>query len=1519
MTPHTAAPFRRKALDTALLLACFCLAVPPAHSGGFVTAKDPIIPSRPAVGFTTPPAVVFNNASFTDLLTIGPVNNDPIRTPSTTDPISTVTGNNFHDETDLVIRGRNGLNYVFTRTYNSQKSASAKLGDLGYGWVHSYGMRLVSNDFGNCPNCTAAQDPLNGNGKTSSLTYTDERGGDHNYLVTEDAAHAVTAPQGEFDSLAFNTPAPGQHTLAFRNGAQYMFESEAGVDLRATPGKTARLKSIKNAWGDVLTLSYDTSAWPGRLTGVTDNLGISGRSGLAFTYHPGGRLKDVTDWSGRIWRFTYNANNELTGRSNPLAEVRAYTYHPKHLLHEVIQPLARDGQAVKTVFTYYENARGYTQTDGLGQGDLLDYDLFRKSTRVTDSLGRSRDYHYDENGRMTKLIEPDGGILLFENQGDAIRGKKYDALGYATTYSYRADKTFTGTSDSHGNVTREQDALGNTVDTSYGPLDQIASVKDKRGTVSTTAYAASTTATAQACGDYTQRPKETRLNSLNGSADVLLASQCWNPDATLNTSRQYLDASHYRETRLTYSGNGLNVSQQQSVGLPSGVTVTQTTTYDSLGRKKTKTLKRRASPTNAALIDLTTTYDYDALDRVIKTTDPLGNEALNRFDANGQLWQVTHRYKKSDGTYDERNLVTRTFDAAERVKTETDAEGHVTTYQYDAAGNVLAVTDAEGHTAQVEYDAMNRQTAVIGATGYRTQTAYNQRGEVLSITNANNETVEFEYDALGRKTAQIDPMGYRTEYQYDANGNLTCVIDANAEAGIQPKNADGCTVSTQYDELNRPIRVKDAQNGVTQTAYDRAGHRLSVTDAENKTHSFAYDDLGRLNSETDPAGKSTAYQTDEAGNLYQKTNRLNEVSRYSYDPGNRLTRIDNLKDNSAETFGYDAAGNRNAAANGTVSYAFTWDRLNRLTGKTDSRGRSLAFTFDKVGNLLTKTTYQGSTTRYTYNAANRLVSLRNPDYLQVDYQYDPAGRLLTRVMSSGAKSVHQYDAAGRLSYLAQYDAAGALIADSLYTRDRLGHILTQTDLGALTSYGYDPLYRLKTADYPGTANDELFTYDLVGNRKTATKGSLTANANTRYYNYTAGTNRLADIRIGSIAGTLESGFVHDDEGRMTSQTGVGAKTLAWDAKGRLWTLTNGSSTEVYAYDPMDYRIGRSGGALGNLDYFLEGEHLESVYQSGALREKYFRGSSTDELVAAYLTDTDGKLKPFLFHHDQVNSVSAVSGHNGGVIQSVSYGAFGAPQSTTGSSPNRLKYTGREDEGNGCYYYRARYYCSDIGRFISEDPLGFAAGDVNFYAYVGNDAVNASDPSGLAAYLGAKPIADGPDKKNFPHHTVILMIPDNPKDFGNRTGWKDMGNGYISSTLSGQPSEGDQWITAIPSNPDNKLIYTPNHPSDQIQNLTELQRIPTPNGMTDTQHISGLIKSAASYKNNAQYNLAPVEEGGYNSNSFTAGVIRSAGGTPPKIDYSAPGYPKPLPLNTGTSAYPSTLNSNMTRAVYSKKR
>jgi RHS repeat-associated protein len=1305
-----------------LVAGCLTIgSVSPVLAGGYV---DSNVVLRPATAINTGAVSVtptFNNDQFNDKLLIGTVNNDPIRTPSTADPVSTVTGNNYHDETDLVIRGRNGLNTVFTRTYNSAPSSTTVDRGMGFGWTHSYLMRLKSNDFGDCPNCTSTQKPENGNNKTSSVTYTDERGGDQNYLVNE-TSFSVTSPKGVYDTLALDSPAVGQHTLSFRNGVKYIFETPSG-SLKSTPNVVARLKFVDNAWGDRLTLSYDGA---GRLSSVTDNLGISGRSGIVFTYDGNGRMKDVTDWTARKWSFAYDAAGNLQSMTNPLTQVLTYSYEVlKHLLTSISKPLLRDGKLVQTKFKYYENGRTFQQTNSFDVGDTLDYDLYRKSTRVTDARGFIRQYYYDDNGRMTKLVEPDGAVLLFENQGDAIRSKKFDALGYATTYSYRADKALTGTSDQFGNVTRELDALNRTVDMTYGPFDQVATTKDKRGTISTTIFGS----TISGC-DYTNRPKETRVSALAGSSNVLMASLCWNSNATPNYSRTYFDNIRYRETRLTYepASNGLNVSQEQMVGMPSGITITKTYTYDSLGRKKTETLKRRAGPTNTALINLTTSYDYDALDRVVKATDSLGNEVINNFDANGQLWKVTHRYK-NDTVFDVRDIATRTFDAADRIKTETNAIGNLTTYTYDESGNVIAVLDAEGHTTRFEYDPMNRKTASVDATGYRNETILSLRGDVLGARNANDEKVSFEIDALGRKTAAIDARGYRSEFSYDENGNLTCFIDANAVAGLQPRNTFNCSEFRVYDELNRVTKIVDALNGETSFTYDFAGNRLTVKDAENKTWRFAYDDLGRLSSETDHSAKVTSYKQDEAGNVYEKTNRLNEITRATYDNGNRLTRVDYLKDNSLELFSYDAAGNRYFASNVTVVYLMDYDRLNRLTRKDDSRGQFTTFSYDGVGNMLTKTTFQGSKTSYVYNAANRLVMLRNPDYTQVDYQYDPAGRLLSRVTAAGARTSYQYDANGWLTKLAQFDAANNGVSDTSYTRDRVGNILTQADtVGAgtgTTTFTMDALYRLATADYPGTVNDERFTYDKVGNRKTYTKGSLVANASTRYYNHDPGTNRLQDVRVGSAGGALESSFFYDFEGRLTNQTGPSAKAITWDAKGRVRTV----SGETYTYDPMDYRIGRTGGSVGAREYFLEGEHLESEYSGSQLRAKYFRGSTVDELVGAWMTDTDGKLKPFLFHQDQVTSTSAVTGHNGGTTQSIKYAAFGTVQSSTGASPNRNKYTGREDDGTGLMYYRARYYDASLGRFISEDPLGYAAGDVNFYQYTSNNPINANDPSG----------------------------------------------------------------------------------------------------------------------------------------------------------------------------------------------
>ena len=117
-------------------------------------------------------------------------------------------------------------------------------------------------------------------------------------------------------------------------------------------------------------------------------------------------------------------------------------------------------------------------------------------------------------------------------------------------------------------------------------------------------------------------------------------------------------------------------------------------------------------------------------------------------------------------------------------------------------------------------------------------------------------------------------------------------------------------------------------------------------------------------------------------------------------------------------------------------------------------------------------------------------------------------------------------------------------------------------------------------------------------------------------------------------------------------------------------------------------------------------------------------------MAGWSFDAAGSWKPAIYHHDHVMSVTGISTHTGAVQEQIAYGAFGNVLSDTATATtNTLRYTGREaDIDTGLYYYRARYYDNSIGRFISEDPLGFKAG-INFYIYVGNNPVNYNDPSG----------------------------------------------------------------------------------------------------------------------------------------------------------------------------------------------
>jgi len=97
--------------------------------------------------------------------------------------------------------------------------------------------------------------------------------------------------------------------------------------------------------------------------------------------------------------------------------------------------------------------------------------------------------------------------------------------------------------------------------------------------------------------------------------------------------------------------------------------------------------------------------------------------------------------------------------------------------------------------------------------------------------------------------------------------------------------------------------------------------------------------------------------------------------------------------------------------------------------------------------------------------------------------------------------------------------------------------------------------------------------------------------------------------------------------------------------------------------------------------------------------------------------------------DALGSTIALTDADGTTQTQYSYDPYGSTSTSGAASTNSYEFTRREFDVAGLYYYRARYYSPVMGRFISEDPLGFPGSGPNLYQYTGDSPTNATDPTG----------------------------------------------------------------------------------------------------------------------------------------------------------------------------------------------
>ncbi|MFF5340151.1 DNRLRE domain-containing protein [Streptomyces althioticus] len=1088
---------------------------------------------------------------------------------------------------------------------------------------------------------------------------------------------------------------------------------------------------------------------------VADLLGGDATRTTRHTYDTHGRLATLTDPEGGEETYAYDVYGRQTSRTLPGNRTFRYTY----------TALGQLATVTLTGFTGDPNDPSPAEDVVL---DSYAYDPVGRLAEHTDAMGRTTRYTYYDDGLQAREIlagfhDPDG-----TTRDLVLSDRTYDAAGHLVRETTGNGKVATA---------YEVDAAGRT----------SAEILDPSGLVRRTAYTydaggAVLTATRTGTGG-TRTEKVTYERDTTGD---LTRETVENGTADLVTTYEVDD-------------RGLVVSTTAPRGNATGAdpaAYTTDYTYDALGRPvatRDAPVTGETRQTAATTVRPTTTIGYNTFGETTDVRAPNGDVTHTEYDRAGRATSTTlPAYTPPGATSPLPGEVTRSYDAAGNLTSETDALGRVTTYAYDQLGNLAKVTlpaPEDGAAAPVStftYDLLSEQLSATGPTGARTEATYDDLGRQVTSTVIERRpvpgafTTTLAYDDAGNLRSTTSPTGLTTTGSYnvagdqltatDTAGGVTAYTYGPTGLPTTVTTPQGRTISTTYDLAGRATEVRDEDSAgtvlrTTSSAYDADGNPVTVTDALGHTVHQTFDALGRLTELVEPVDADTSITTtygyDADGNRTRLTDGRGNTTWYDFTEHGLLESVvepsttahPDAADRTWTTV-YDAVGLPvKELQPGGVTVARTFDALGRLTEATGSGAEAATtpdtFGYDAAGRL-TSASAPGGTDTFAYDDRGNLLSADGPSGT-ASFSYDEEDRLTARTDAAG-RGTFGYDLAGRLK-----TAADPLTkATQTYGYDTASRLTSVAygATGATRSLGYDPLDRptsdtLKAPDGTTTAS-VTYAYDEASHltEKTTTG---TAGAGTQSYGYDR-TGRLTSWT--GVDGTVTD-YTWDAAG---NRTGAGGATATFDERNRLQTAgemtymysargtrtgssdANGSHT--FAFDALGRMVSADGtaygyDALGRL--VRQGdETLTYADQSNnpvaAVGGLVFRDPSGGALSSADADGTNATALLSGLHDDVTGSFDPATG---AVSGSTGYSPFGEVTARSGTA-GVLGYQGEyTDPATGQVNMHARWYDPATGGFSSRDSWTLnpvPSVNANRYGYGNGDPLVNTDPSGHAPCL-----------------------------------------------------------------------------------------------------------------------------------------------------------------------------------------